>query len=91
MHVRSHSDIQDCDDDDYEKQNAVLMMTIRIWTNFAQVFVYNGMQGGDGGDDFRMIVYSQGRFLVRSPSIFSSLLVFLKYCQKQILTILIFL
>ena len=86
--MRSHSDIQDGDDDDYEKQNVVLLMTIRIWTNFAQVFVFDGMQGGDG---FRMIVFGQCRFLVRSPGIFSRLLVFLKYCQKQILTILIFL
>ena len=65
MHVRSRSDIQDGDDDDYDKQNVVLMMTIRILTNFAQVFVFDGMQGGDG---FRMIVFSQGRFLVRSPA-----------------------
>ena len=68
--MRSQSNIQDGDDDDYDKQNVVLMMTIRILTNFAQVFVFDGMQGGNG---FRMIVFSRGRFLVRSPASFGFL------------------
>ena len=70
-----------------------LQINYNIYTNFAQVFVYDGSKVGIVGneDGFRMIVFSQGRFLVRSLGIFSSLLVFLKYCQKQILTILILL
>ena len=40
MHVRSQSDNQDGDDDDYEKQNVVLMMTIRIYIQILRRYLF---------------------------------------------------